>query len=169
MAPAGTGLGQAAATPPPVTPAPTPLTLGLGATPPPVANALTQPSTVLGSAGKPAGFGGFGDASGAAQGSSSAVLGGLPKGISTGGGLGSVSAATPPPSMIWNGKMPGGSGDPSTNGQFSLQPGGGGRPAHALVPVAVSWLSFCLPCVISVCNGAYWDHARGSAPVHQWG
>ena len=90
---AGTGLGQAAATPPPATAA---------------------PMTSLG--GLP-----------------------LPKGIST-GGLGSVSAATPPPSMIWNGKMPGGSGDPSSNGQFALQPGGGGRPAqctHALVPISV--------------------------------
>lgn len=57
------GLGQqAAATPPPVTPAPTLASLGS----PPVtaaANSLTNPSSVSGlGGGKPAGFGGFGDA-----------------------------------------------------------------------------------------------------------
>ena len=170
-----------------MTPAPTAaLTLGLGATPPPAANALTQPSSGLATSGKPAGFGGFGDTattpaptapalgtalgggSGAAQGSSGSLLGGLPKGISTGGGLGSASAATPPPSMLWNGKMPGGGADPSTNGQFSLQPGGGGRPAKHLCPL------LCHGCLIafslSFRVAAHAVVACGDQPaVHQWG
>ena len=158
------GLGQqAAATPPPVTPVPTLASLGVTAppvTPAPTAaaNSLAQSSGTGLRGGKPAGFGGFGDAAtpppvaaatpaptaptlstpaptppvalssalggGASQQSASNSLqsglgGQQPKGISSGGGsLGSASSTATQSPMVWNGKMPGGSADSSSNGQW---------------------------------------------------
>ena len=133
-------------TPPPVTPAPTlaanvltqPGT-GLGlpgkpqgfggfgdpATPPPAAATPAPTAPTLGTPAPTAPIA-LGTALGGGLPSASNSLAGAqqPKGITT--GLGSASGATPPPTMVWNGKMPGGSGDPSANGRWWGQPGGPG-------------------------------------------